>query len=164
MTPSSLLRDDHKKVRGLFRQLEALAERTPDRVEPISRELFVELEIHSLLEREIFYPALLDRAENDFEARAELGQAEAAHDFVDGALRELRQLSATADGWWDRVVELRDAVETHFSQEEENLLPAGEKYLGEADVLIDRMLERRRMLLKNPRQSPNGGEQKRRAG
>ena len=78
---NQLLRDDHKRARGLFSQLEALTERTPALVEPVSRELFLELEIHSLAERELYYPALMDAVNGSasgIEARTELQVSDAA--------------------------------------------------------------------------------------
>ena len=55
-----LLKADHKQVRKLFEQFHAAPD---DDKAGIARRLFIELEIHSKLEEELFYPALQSKLE-----------------------------------------------------------------------------------------------------
>ena len=52
-----LLRDDHKKVKDLFKQFED----SDDKAEKkrICDEVIMELDVHTRIEEEIFYPAVL---------------------------------------------------------------------------------------------------------
>ncbi len=62
-----LLKADHKQVRKLFEQFHAASD---DDKQSIARRLFVELEIHSKLEEELFYPAVQAKLESlDYETR-----------------------------------------------------------------------------------------------
>ena len=62
-----LLKADHKQVRKLFEQFHAASD---DDKHSIARRLFVELEIHSKLEEELFYPAVQAKLESlDYETR-----------------------------------------------------------------------------------------------
>src|ERR1700744_3979415 len=53
-----LLRDDQKKILGLFRQLEVLGERAPELRDAVVVELFEEFLIHSQIEERLFYPGV----------------------------------------------------------------------------------------------------------
>jgi hemerythrin superfamily protein len=55
-----LLKQDHENVKGLFRQV-MTAERGER--QPIAQRIFKELEIHRVLEEELFYPALQNQGD-----------------------------------------------------------------------------------------------------
>ena len=62
-----LLKADHKQVRKLFEQFHAASD---DDKQSIATRLFIELEIHSKLEEELFYPAVQAKLESlDYETR-----------------------------------------------------------------------------------------------
>jgi hemerythrin superfamily protein len=59
----ALLKEDHRKVEGLFEQFEKA--RKPDRREALAREICTELMVHSTIEEEIFYPSCNGDVEED---------------------------------------------------------------------------------------------------
>jgi hemerythrin superfamily protein len=62
-----LLKADHKQVRKLFEQFHAASD---DDKPSIATRLFIELDIHSKLEEELFYPAVQAKLESlDYETR-----------------------------------------------------------------------------------------------
>jgi hypothetical protein len=72
-----MLKDDHRKVEALFVQFLEAA----DRLKPwISEQLFHELEVHSTLEEELFYPALQDPS--GVEAPVDQGQEVNGHKMI----------------------------------------------------------------------------------
>ena len=54
MSPISMLKEDHKKVKGLFSRFEGTEDR--DQKQEIFEEIAKELIVHTKVEEEIFYP------------------------------------------------------------------------------------------------------------
>lgn len=73
-----MLKDDHRKVEALFEQF---LEEESGKKQQIAQQIFHELEVHSTLEEEIFYPALQSQggsvALTPLERDEELGREEA---------------------------------------------------------------------------------------
>ncbi|HEU4684770.1 MAG TPA: hemerythrin domain-containing protein [Nitrospira sp.] len=74
-----LLKADHETVMSLFRRHGSAS---PDEQASIAKQIFNELEIHSTVEEELFYPAL--REQGDLKELAELEGDEPETDVVDG--------------------------------------------------------------------------------
>ncbi len=72
-----MLEQDHRAVERLFNELSS---GDPGRTEEIAHQIFEELEVHAIIEEEIFYPAL--RSQGDM---GELGQLEQGEGEIDGA-------------------------------------------------------------------------------
>lgn len=104
----SLLKADHRKVEGLFKQYERAGEAAkPDLVEEICSELIV----HTLLEEEIFYPA------SRRDATASLvDEAQVEHDSAKVLILDL--LSGAADRRDAKVKVLAEQITTHIKEEE----------------------------------------------
>lgn len=68
-----LLKQDHEKIQELFRQFAsagagerlAIAQRSIFKEQAIAQRIFKELEIHGVLEEELFYPALQNQGDSD---------------------------------------------------------------------------------------------------
>src|SRR3954454_3915416 len=88
MDAVKLLKDDHKKVKDLFRQFEKA--RSTDRKKTIAEEVFHELEVHSAIEEEIFYPAA--RTRMDKEGKAVVDEGFEEHHVVKMLIGELQAL------------------------------------------------------------------------
>ena len=58
MNAFQLLKEDHKKVSGIFQQLEPTTERALKTREELFTKLKQELDIHAQIEETIFYPAI----------------------------------------------------------------------------------------------------------
>jgi hypothetical protein len=63
MNALQVLKQDHDKVRKLFAEYDAAGDGAPVRKQEIAEQVFRELQIHSRIEEEIFYPALNARTE-----------------------------------------------------------------------------------------------------
>jgi iron-sulfur cluster repair protein YtfE (RIC family) len=149
-----ILSEDHKKLKGLFRQLEALTARAREadagsmKMPPggmersVAEELFAEIEIHLALEEQIFYPALISALRErraaggspvDLDA-AEVDSGLRDHREVRELVRLLRHLPMETLEFSRVLDELSESVETHMAAEERTLLP-------EAEVLLERDIE-----------------------
>jgi hypothetical protein len=67
MNALKLLEDDHKKVKGLPKEIEPTTERAVKTREELFAKLRSELEVHEAIEEEIFYPALKENLEHHIE-------------------------------------------------------------------------------------------------
>src|SRR5215211_1970579 len=86
MDAVKLLKDDHKKVKDLFRQFEKA--RSADRKKKIAEEAMNELTVHAEIEEEIFYPAA--KAKADKEGKALVAEAVEEHHVVKVLIGELK--------------------------------------------------------------------------
>ena len=140
MDPIKLLKDDHKKVKQLFRDFEK-AEGAREK-KKIAEQVFEELEIHSRLEEEIFYPAVRDKAEGETKELVAEGFEE--HHVVDVLINELKALGSVDEQYEAKFKVLTENVEHHIEEEEGELLPEAKKVLGkEIDQLGDQMAQRK---------------------
>jgi hemerythrin-like domain-containing protein len=164
------IRDDHKKIQGLFSQLEALEVRSPERTLAVARELWAELELHSRLEEELLYPAL-DAYAGSLDPKMPVERARLEHESARKLVARMRELGPQDAQFGAYLEELRQAVRQHIEDEERVLLVEAEQKLGELSELESRWRSRRAELLENREfqdaarpelaQNPNGGEQKR---
>ena len=140
-----MLKKDHQDVTGLFEQAEraSAAER-----QAITTQIFNALDIHSILEEEIFYPAVREQVDFDevmeedelegeetsaeeveTEDEADEGEDIIAvsyqeHQMVKDLIKQLKTMDADSSDYKERFAELKDAVLDHASEEEELIFPA----------------------------------------
>ncbi len=156
-----LLKNDHKRILGLFRQIEAgLAGRSRETLPAITADAWAELEIHSKLEQELVYPALLnlptgtgdhvaawDRLE---QIRELVVAAQQKHGELDRRIQRIRGLKPESAEFDVPFTELREELELHLKEEEENLFPLINGLSPALGSLGERVLARRSALLAEP--------------
>ncbi|HMF58655.1 MAG TPA: hemerythrin domain-containing protein [Pyrinomonadaceae bacterium] len=121
MKATELLKQDHKEAMGLIEQLESAGSAGA------STEAFAKLKaaltLHTKLEESLLYPAL----ENFDETRDQIRESYKEHKEVDELLVEL---STPSDEWQDTLSELKDDIEHHVDEEENEMFPKAEELLG----------------------------------
>lgn len=144
MNAVTLLKKDHTRVKELFREYESAGERAHKKKQQIAQQVFTELEIHTKLEEEIFYPAA--QAKKDLTDTVTEGLEE--HHVVDVLIAELKQMDPADDHYDAKFKVLTENVEHHIQEEEKELLPQAQKDLGreEIDRLGDAMAARKQQL------------------
>jgi len=124
MKATTLLAQQHKKVRTLFKRLEK------GRYEPgpLLTELASDLVAHMAIEHEIFYPAVqaVDR-ELVVEAFEE-------HALGEIALKRLLQIDPESESFKARVTAAMELIQHHVEEEEKELFPKVEKKLGDEQL------------------------------
>jgi hemerythrin superfamily protein len=100
-----ILKADHEKVLSLFKQWQSAS---PEDQAPLAKQVFNELEIHTVIEEELFYPAL--REQGDLKEIAEL-------ETDDRAVLDSEDLTEEDDDDADSTED--DAVEIDQDTEEE---------------------------------------------
>jgi hemerythrin-like domain-containing protein len=121
MNATSLLQAQHRKVEALFKKLEG-GRSDPA---PLLEELANSLAAHMAIEQNIFYPAIK-------EADADLiNEAFEEHAVAELALKRLLATDPEAEEFQARVTTLKELIEHHVEEEEEELFPKVEKTFEE---------------------------------
>jgi hemerythrin-like domain-containing protein len=137
-----MLKDDHQKVKGLFRQFESASDGREKR--RIAEQIFHELEVHSKLEEEIFYPAVKKQGG---EAKDVVAESLEEHHVVDVLMNELKKMSTTDERYEAKMTVLIENVEHHIEEEESEMLPDAQAKLGSETMALGKKMEERRQKL-----------------
>ena len=87
----------------------------------LATHLFQDLEIHTTIEEEVFYPAIHDLSEEIGETVDE-GLQE--HHVADVLVEEMKALQPGGDEWVAKMTVLIESVEHHIDEEEQELFPS----------------------------------------
>ncbi|HUR24448.1 MAG TPA: hemerythrin domain-containing protein [Candidatus Thermoplasmatota archaeon] len=133
------LRADHKKVRKLLKQLEDAEEATEQR--ELFTTIYTELMVHAKLEEQVFYPAYKDAveaagidSEKDEEKRALFFEAAEEHASVEILLEKMKAGAFGSDEFCAQAVVLKEQVEHHADEEEEEMFPAAAKVMDRVEL------------------------------
>jgi hemerythrin superfamily protein len=146
LSPSlEMLRDDHDRVRALGRRFAAANH--PYERRAIAQEIFIELEIHALIEERLIYPLLAQRA-----STADL-VTEAVHEHREVKNRvALAKIVAVGDADFTvSVQEILAAVEHHATEEEQEMFPHAQAALGEKLDALRPEMEALERILSQPK-------------
>ena len=111
MDAIAMLKADHRKVEDLFEQFEKA--RSDDRKKKLADEVCMELIVHTMIEEEIFYPALRGKVEDDI-----LDEAYVEHDGAKLLIAELLQSEPSANFFEAKVTVLSEEIKHHVKEEE----------------------------------------------
>lgn len=114
----SLLKDDHRKVEGLFKEYEA-AEGKREQGN-IAKQICKELSIHTQIEERIFYPAAKGEVKD---ARDEVNEAVVEHSAVKRLVEELEGMSPGDEMFKAKMMVLMEFVKHHVREEEKEMFP-----------------------------------------
>jgi hemerythrin superfamily protein len=108
---TQLLTQDHREVEALFEKFEKAS--GDGAKEKIARQICTELKIHSMIEEEIFYPALRGKIEDD-----SLDEAMVEHDGAKVLINDI-EAGEPDDQFYDAKVKvLQEEIEHHVREEE----------------------------------------------
>ncbi len=149
MDAITLLKNDHKLMRGLLDELEASTTRAVKKRSKLLADIEVNMKAHTAIEEEIFYPAFKaagQKSDDDkmyFEA---LEEHRAAGDLV---LPDLLGTDPASDQFSGRAKVLKELVEHHADEQEKEMFPRARKLLNrkELDELGASMEARKQVLL-----------------
>ncbi len=128
MDALTLLIADHNRVRGLFARFQA-AHESEDTAEmaALGAEILTELEVHTAIEEQVFYPACSKASEEIHQVIVE-GIEE--HGVVKKLAAEVQALSREDEQWEAKMMVIIENVEHHAGEEEEELFPQVRSALG----------------------------------
>ena len=107
----ALLKSDHRKVEDLFVQYESADDQ--GKKKDLSARICMELKIHTMIEEEIFYPALQGKIEEDL-----IGEAFVEHDGAKILVNDIANGSPDDDFFDAKVTVLKEQVKHHVKEEE----------------------------------------------
>ncbi len=122
-----LLRDDHQTVQGLLERLSK--SRGSAQREQLLAKVAEELQRHTQIEEQIFYPAYRD-AVRSADDRQLYYEAVEEHHAVDMILPEVQASDTGSEQFAARAKVLKDMVEHHIEEEEKQMFPKARKALG----------------------------------
>lgn len=116
-----LLIADHNRVRGLFTCFREAhkSDETPA-MGALANKIFEELEVHTAIEEQIFYPAVHDLSQELAEV---VNEGLQEHHVVDVLIEEARALKPGDAEWVAKVTVLIENVGHHAEEEEAELFP-----------------------------------------
>jgi len=134
-----LLTEDHREVEALFAKFQSAFR--DGKKEKIARQICTELKIHTLLEEEIFYPALRGKIPDD-----DLDEAMVEHDGAKVLINEIEAGGPDEDYYEAKVKVLKEMIEHHVKEEEkerDNLFQQARAADVDLEELGERMAARK---------------------
>jgi hypothetical protein len=139
-----LLMEDHREVEALFEKFEKAS--GDGRKEKLARQICTELKVHSMIEEEIFYPALRGKISDD-----DLDEAYVEHDGAKVLINEI-EAGGPDDEFYDAKVKvLQEQIEHHVEEEEKsrgNLFQQARATDVDLEALGEQMAARKAELLR----------------
>jgi len=154
-----MLKQDHKRVQKLLKDLEKVARDDDEGIRELVETACLELQIHSMLEEEIFYPAVRARAENQ-EQEDLLNEAEVEHEMADELIAKLHAVEPDDPMYCAYFTVLGEYVKHHVKEEEQGLFPKVEAMKGlDLNQLGEDMMLRREELFAEMERSDEEAEE-----
>ena len=130
MDALSLLTADHNRVRGLFARFQAAEEeKDTGTMMELAAKIIVELEVHTTIEEEIFYPEIKGANE---EIKDVVDEGVEEHHVAKTLIEEIKGLTPEDDAFAAKMKVLIESVEHHAEEEEQEMFPEVRKALDTA--------------------------------
>jgi hemerythrin superfamily protein len=154
ITPMSMLKQDHQKLKALLSELSETTERAVAKRTALRQRIADEIFVHTAIEEEIFYPAFKaasKKRENEklyFEAVEE-------HHAADLVLTDLKNADPATLSFTGKAKVLKELIEHHAKEEEDDMFPAAKRMIpaAELDALAESMEQRKAVLMSKARTS-----------
>jgi len=139
----SLLKADHRQIRELFAQYESAKHFATK--QQIAEQVFTELDVHTQLEENVFYPAYAARTGKN--GTQLVADSRLAHEHVKELMIELQHLDLTREEFQAKFHELMQTVQQHIDEEENEMFPEAEQILADqVEDLMDEMVDLKQQL------------------
>lgn len=118
-------------MKRLLNQMEKSSERASNQREQLLNQIETEIKTHTRVEEEIFYPAFREAARESDEHLYH--EAVEEHHVVAMVLLEIKDSDSSSDEFAAKVKVLKDLIEHHAEEEEEQIMfPKARRVLGAA--------------------------------
>ncbi|HET8791305.1 MAG TPA: hemerythrin domain-containing protein [Modicisalibacter sp.] len=148
MNAIDLLKEDHDKVRELLKQLVNTTEGAEKKRPELLAKIEKEVKVHTQIEEEIFYPAFKESngKKNDKMYYEACEEHRAVEDLV---MPDLKKTDPTGVEFSGRAKVLKELLEHHADEEEEEMFEQARKTMSESDLneLGDKMAARKKELM-----------------
>jgi len=149
MDAITLLTDDHKKVRALLAELAETTNRAEKTRTELLARIAKEIEVHTTIEEEIFYPAFKEAGEKSDDSKMYFEALEEHRAAGDLVLPDLLKTSVTSDQFGGRAKVLKELIDHHAGEEEKEMFPRARTLLGKEALveLGERLAARKQELM-----------------
>ena len=127
MNMIDMLMQEHQEAASMMDQIDSTGKADAS-VMTTFNQLKQALMLHMQAEEQIFYPAL----RNNDETGDQIGESFEEHQEVKDMLAEMSGLQAGNEEFMSMMSDLREAVEHHVEEEENELFPKARKILGDS--------------------------------
>ena len=129
MLATEILTKDHRQALALVEELEGATDGTGSYADAFNQ-LAAALALHMREEEEIYYPALARHEEfSDI-----LDDSVPEHEMVKQMIAQMTELAPSSPEFQSLLAEMKTALETHMTKEEEDIFPESIEVLG-ADAI-----------------------------
>ena len=144
----TLLTDDHKKVKKLFKDFEKLKEDdgTAKEKAALVKEICTELSVHAKVEEEIFYPAVREAIEDE----DLMDEADVEHAGAKDLIAQLQSMKPGDDHYDAKVTVLGEYIDHHVKEEQEDMFVKAKKAEVDTVELGEQIAARKEELLADP--------------
>jgi hemerythrin superfamily protein len=145
----ALLKTDHRKVKNLFARYESAGHFSTKHL--LAAQVFTELELHTQLEENVFYPAY--EAMTGKNGTQLVADSRLAHEHVRELMIELQGIDLDEAAFEGKFHELMGIVQEHVAEEENAMFPEAEQILADQlEDLMDHMVQLKQQLTPSPQQ------------
>lgn len=144
-----MLREDHKLLRKLSKDLAETTEAAVETRKKLLKRLEAALKAHTTIEEELFYPAILDASEDIEDARM-VAEGIEEHRAADAkVIPDLHRNDPSTIAYSGQLKVLKDYLFHHLEEEEEEMFPKVRELIGRKELqeLGEKMLARKKELL-----------------
>lgn len=135
----ALLIEDHETVKSLFEQYEELGDRAHVSKHKLALQICEELTRHTMIEEEIFYPAVRKAIKDDDIMDESLVEHASAKDLI----AQIQSMEPTEDLFDAKVKVLSEMIDHHVEEEESEMFPKVRKTKLDLEELGQAMAERK---------------------
>lgn len=123
----SRIKQDHEKQRRLAASLVETSGDTSER-RTLWEDFKSEVEAHAAAEEQTFYAALIEKPESQEQARHSVSEHKETSDLI----KELTEMDMASSGWLNKFHKLKEELEHHLDEEEEDVFPLARKVIDDA--------------------------------
>lgn len=138
---TQMIRQDHKKVEGLFKKFEQTQGSQAKR--RLAENAMAELEVHAALEEEIFYPAVKKEVDD---GSSMVQEAIEEHQTVKQLISKLKGMQEADEQFESQFSQLMENVQHHVEEEESEMLPKVEESQLDLNSLGQQMAQRKQQM------------------
>jgi hemerythrin-like domain-containing protein len=137
----TLLKDDHREIKKLLKELEPTTERGVATRRELFERIRRNLTVHEVIEEEIFYPTLKQHPK----AKEIVLEGYEEHDVVNILMGELENMPFDDETWGPKAKVMAENVEHHIEEEEDDMFEKAEQIfdVDELEALGKAMAQRK---------------------
>ena len=139
----SLLKADHQKVKKAFDEFKKLGDKAYKTKKKLADDICADLELHTQLEEEIFYPAFRKAVSG---SKPLANEAKVEHDSAKELIRQIKEMEAEDELFDAKVTVLSEYIDHHVKEEEDEMFPLMKKASTDLNELGKALEERKQEL------------------